>query len=141
MSDLVEQLRFKWRVWATQGGCLELKAADRIEALEAALAEMTRRRDEWRKKAEGYDAVRLALREKVGTPWPPNMSRLLWAGIAADEKKRADDAEAALAKADFLTDRINDWTPDNLTDESCTDWLGHVEPALTAYRQARDATR
>ena len=76
------------------------EAAARIEALEAALAEMTRRRDEWRKKAEGYDAVRLALREKVGSPWPPHMSRLLWAGIAADEKKRADDAEAALLAAD-----------------------------------------
>jgi hypothetical protein len=65
-----------------------------VEALRAELAEMTRRRDEWRKKAEGYDAVRLALREKVGSPWPPHLSRLLWAGIAADEKKRADDAEA-----------------------------------------------
>jgi hypothetical protein len=65
-----------------------------VEALRAELAEMTRRRDEWRKKAEGYDAVRLALREKVGTPWPPHLSRVLWAGIAADEKKRADDAEA-----------------------------------------------
>lgn len=70
----------------------------RAEAAEKALDEMTRRRDEWRKKAEGYDAVRLALREKVGTPWPPNMSRLLWAGIAADEKKRADDAEAEVAR-------------------------------------------
>jgi hypothetical protein len=59
---------------------------------------MTRRRDEWRKKAEGYDAVRRALREKVGSPWPPSMSRLLWAGIAADEKQRADDAEAALRR-------------------------------------------
>ena len=37
-DDMVEQLRFKWRVWATQGGCIELKAADRIEALKAALA-------------------------------------------------------------------------------------------------------
>lgn len=64
------------------------------ERLRAELAEMTRRRDEWRKKAEGYDAVRLALREKVGAPWPPHLSRALWTGIAADEKKRADDAEA-----------------------------------------------
>lgn len=71
-----------------------------IEWVPAAnLAEMTRRRDAWQAKAEGYDAVRLALREKVGTPWPPNMSRLLWAGIAADEKKRADDAEADLTEA------------------------------------------
>ena len=106
------------------------EAADRIEALEAALVEMTRRRDEWRKKAEGYDAVRLALREKVGTPWPPNMSRLLWAGIAADEKKRADDAEAALAKADELADAVADnaWRTDR------------EKETLTAYRQARGAT-
>ena len=48
--------------------------------------EARRRRDEWRKKAEGFDEVRLALREKVGASWPPNMSRALWAGIAADEK-------------------------------------------------------
>lgn len=80
-----------------------------IAALEARLAEMTRRRDEWRKKAEGFDEVRQALREKVGAPWPPNMSRALWAGIAADEKKRADAAEARLAealKALEETDRI-----------------------------------
>ena len=61
--------------------------------------EAIRRRDAWKSKAEGYDAVRKALREKVGAPWPPNLSRALWAGIAADEKKRADDAEAKLAKA------------------------------------------
>ena len=81
---------------------------DRIEALEAALDEMTRRRDEWRKKAEGFDAVRLALREKVGAPWPPNMSRLLWAGIAADEKKRADDAEADASR---LWEALNELRP------------------------------
>lgn len=65
---------------------------DRISVLERERDEAYRRRDEWKKKAEGYDAVRRALREKVGSPWPPNLSRALWAGIAADEKKRADDA-------------------------------------------------
>lgn len=82
------------------------EAADRIEQLAAtneALVkerdEAIRRRDAWKSKAEGYDAVRKALREKVGAPWPPNLSRALWAGIAADEKKRADDADAKLAKA------------------------------------------
>jgi hypothetical protein len=68
----------------------------RIDDLEASLSEMTRRRDEWRKKSDGYDDVRIALREKVGAPWPPNLSRLLWAGIAADQKKTADDLRAAL---------------------------------------------
>lgn len=76
-----------------------LAQSERIGALEAKLMEMTRRRDEWRRKADGYEDVRLALREKVGAPWPPNLSRALWAGLAADEKKRADDAEAKLAKA------------------------------------------
>ena len=82
------------------------EAADRIEQLAAtneALVkerdEAIRRRDAWKSKAEGYDAVQKALREKVGAPWPPNLSRALWAGIAADEKKRADDADAKLAKA------------------------------------------
>ena len=94
-SERAEATRRKWEDWRQ----IATLARASAEALEAALAEMTRRRDEWRKKAEGYDAVRLALREKVGTPWPPNMSRLLWAGIAADEKKRADDAEAAINAA------------------------------------------
>ena len=69
-----------------------------IARLKAERDEALRRRDGWRAKAEGYDAVRLALREKVGTPWPPHMSRLLWAGIAADEKKRADDAASEIAR-------------------------------------------
>jgi hypothetical protein len=72
---------------------------DEVRELKAQLKEMTRRRDEWRKRAEGFDAIRHALREKVGAPWPPNLSRALWAALAADEKKRADDAEAQLAEA------------------------------------------
>jgi hypothetical protein len=72
---------------------------DEVRELKAQLKEMTRRRDEWRKRAEGFDAIRHALREKVGAPWPPNLSRALWAALAADEKKRADDAEAQLAGA------------------------------------------
>lgn len=71
--------------------------------------EARRRRDEWRKKAEGYDAVRLALREKVGAPWPPNLSRALWAGIAADEKKRADDAEARAEAALRCLRQHHEW--------------------------------
>ena len=109
------------------------EAAARIEALEAALAEMTRRRDEWRKKAEGYDAVRLALREKVGSPWPPHMSRLLWAGIAADEKKRADDAEAALLAADELALAVDAYNRAGAG--PLTGWQD-VQDALAAYRRA-----
>ena len=128
-------------------------AADRIERLEAALSEMTRRRDEWRKKAEGFDAVRLALREKVGTPWPPHMSRLLWAGIAADEKKRADDAEAALQAADELAESTRPFAACVFNDNGDvtvsqgnlrrSDWL-RLDRTATAYRKARggrDMTR
>jgi hypothetical protein len=81
-------------------------AAARIAALEAERDEALRRRDAWRAKAEGYDAVRLALREKVGAPWPQKLSRLMWAGIAADEKKRADDAEAEVAKLNVAIKRL-----------------------------------
>ena len=140
MSDLVQRLR----KGDPFGGVMQ-RAADRIEALEAELAEMTRRRDEWRKKAEGYDAVRMALRGKVGTPWPPHMSRLLWAGIAADEKKRADDAEAALLAADEAISAMNftvalahhiehgDGSTILLMDEI----LSAQNMALAAYRRAR----
>lgn len=102
MDDLVKRLLLNTPVITQEhmDAATELmpKAAARIEALEAERDEARRRRDEWRKKAEGYDAVRKALREKVGAPWPPNLSRALWAGLAADEKKRADDAEAENAK-------------------------------------------
>ena len=69
-----------------------------IARLVAERDEATRRRDAWKAKADGFDAVRLALREKVGAPWPPSLSRVLWAGIAADEKARADAAEAVIAR-------------------------------------------
>lgn len=81
--------------------------ANCIEELEAELVEARRRRDAWRAKAEGYDEVRLALREKVGAPWPPNLSRILWAGIAADERRRADDAEAEVER---LREVLGCWT-------------------------------
>lgn len=100
---------------------LAAQAAE-IERLRGKLAraveerdEAIRRRDAWKVKAEGYDAVRKALREKVGAPWPPNLSRALWAGLAADEKKRADDAEAKLAKAVAMLDKtrlvLAEWEP------------------------------
>ena len=135
-DDLVKRLRFCAHIHPQFGnpenGKLFAEAAARIEALEAALEEMTRRRDEWRKKAEGYDAVRLALREKVGTPWPPNMSRVLWAGIAADEKRRADDAEAALLAADELAQAALACHP-YVEELRCGDDL---RAALAAYRRA-----
>ena len=58
-------------------------------------------------------------------------------GMTAEAADRIEALEGALAKADFLIDRINDWSPDGLTDENCSDWIGHVEPALARYREAR----
>lgn len=75
-----------------------VQAQSLIAELRGEMDEARRRRDEWRKKAEGYDEVRLALREKVGAPWPPNMSRILWAGIAAAERTRAETAEAEVKR-------------------------------------------
>jgi len=80
------------------------EAVDEVARLRADLAEMTRRRDEWRAKAEGYDAIRLALREKIGDPGPPHLARLIWAGIAADRKQTIAAARAAwLAARDAKT--------------------------------------
>ena len=55
-DELVKRLR-------TSPWCQPMKreAADRIEALEAALAEMTRRRDHWKALAEGQDFTRVYL--------------------------------------------------------------------------------
>jgi hypothetical protein len=87
-------------------GPVEYVRADLFADLEAEKAkaeaerdEARRRRDEWKKKAEGFDAVCTALREKVGAPWPPHLSRVMWAGLAAAEKARADRAEALLKEA------------------------------------------
>lgn len=71
----------------------------RAEAAEAERDEARRRRDEWRKKAAGIEAMERALREKIGNPPPPQMSRFLWAGLAAAETRRADAAEAQLREA------------------------------------------
>lgn len=96
-------------------------AEKRADAAEAALSEMARRRDEWKAKAEGYDAVRMALREKVTAPWPPSLSRVLWAGIAADEKSRADAAEAEVKR---LREALGNIRELNLTaeDENGHQW-------------------
>ena len=87
------------QLWFSDPGSeYEYVPAARLTEAEAALAEMTRRRDEWRARAEGFDAVRAALREKVGGDGALTWSRVLSAGIAADEKKRADAAEAEVAR-------------------------------------------
>ena len=120
-DDLVERLE-KYRPineWgAGEHHVILDEAAARIRSLEAQRDEAQRRRDAWRKKAEGYDAVCLALREKVGSPWPPHMSRLLWAGIAAAEKTRADRAEAQRDEAvGLLRELMGTHDADALSDD------------------------
>ena len=84
-----------------------IRSADEyIAALEDELAEARRRRDEWRRKAEGYDAVRAALHAKIGDPGPARLSKLIWVGLAASEKKRADDAEARIAELEAVIARL-----------------------------------
>ncbi len=106
--------------------------AAEIERLQAQLAEMTRRRDEWQKKADGFDEIRLALREKVGRPWPPSLSRALWAGIAADEKKRADDAGVRVAELEHDIHEASD--PDFLF--GAMDNVADMDVTLTDYAAA-----
>ncbi|SHE78690.1 hypothetical protein SAMN05444339_10260 [Loktanella atrilutea] len=98
--------------------------------------EAYRRRDAWRAKAEGYDDVRLALREKVGAPWPPNLSRLMWAGLAADEKKRADDAGAEntrLRNLLFDVEAVLIGPSDEY--DGCAEVLAKVRAALSEWRE------
>ena len=55
--------------------------------------------------------------------------------LAIDE---AQDAIRALAaerdalrdEAEFLLERLHEWSSDNLTDENCGDWFGHVDPSM-----------
>jgi len=117
---------------------------DRISVLERERDEAYRRRDEWKKKAEGYDAVRRALREKVGSPWPPNLSRALWAGIAADEKKRADDArcEALEAAIKAIRDaRQNSPYTRNRTPSFVSGLLDGYEAAAQAVEHLSESER
>lgn len=36
----------------------------------------------------------------------------------------------------FLLDRLDEFSADNLTDETARDWFGHVEPAAARLRAA-----
>jgi hypothetical protein len=54
---------------------------------------------------------------------------------------RADESRAFRGTTRFLIERLDEWSADNLTDDSARDWLGHVEPAIDRARAAlnRDA--
>ncbi len=87
----------------------------RAQAAERDLAEARRRRDEWRAKAEGYDDVCRALREKIGDPPPAQLSRFLWAGVAAMERRRAEAAERERDEARALIAACEPWLKDGET--------------------------
>lgn len=113
------------------------KEKDRADRLESERDEALRRRDEWRRKAEGFDDVRKALREKIGEPWPPTMSRALWAGIAADQKKRADDAEA---ERDRLREALEEIERLYYTEGKDASWrAAHMRAIATDAIEARAA--
>lgn len=83
------------------------------------------------------------------TQLPENRKPLSWQDIPFSErpkahpsterleieklKERVAELEAALGE---LLPRLNDWSADNLTDENCRDWFGHVEPPLHRARNA-----
>lgn len=75
----------------------------RAETAEAALKEMTRRRDAWRRKAAGYDELAAAVRKGVEDAGPRDLGRVFLRGaLVAQERQiqtltaRADAAEAGL---------------------------------------------
>ena len=63
-------------------------------------------------------------------------------GMSVERCERiTDDAAAALRalaaerdalrdEAEFLLERLHEWSSDNLTDENCDDWFGHVDPSM-----------
>lgn len=67
---------------------------DRAERAEAALAEMTRRRDTWREKAKDVDVLRAAVRAGIKEAGPANLSRIFLRGALAESERRLAETEA-----------------------------------------------
>ncbi|MCB5411797.1 hypothetical protein [Pseudogemmobacter faecipullorum] len=72
--------------------------------LVAELKEMTRRRDEWRKKAAGYDELVAAVRRGVEKAGERNLSRVFMRGALIEATSRAERAEARLAELEAERD-------------------------------------
>ena len=72
-------------------------AEERLRAVEADLAEAIRRRDAWKAKAEGYDEIAAAVRAKIKAE-PATLARILLKGALIEAEKRAEAAEAELAR-------------------------------------------
>lgn len=70
----------------------------RAETAEAALVEMTRRRDAWRQKAAGYDELAAAVRKGVADAGPRDLGRIFLRGALVEQAHRVDDLQAIVAK-------------------------------------------
>ncbi|VDS07529.1 hypothetical protein PARHAE_00706 [Paracoccus haematequi] len=57
------------------------------------LYEMTRRRDEWKRKAEGCDELAAAVRAGINDAGERNLSRVFLRGTLVDSERRLKDAE------------------------------------------------
>lgn len=53
-------------------------------------------------------------------------------GESSENIKANLDALRTAAKVALA--RINEWEADNLADDNCRDWIGHVQPALEQLR-------
>ena len=69
-----------------------------IARLEADLAESNRRRDGWKEKAEGYDALAAAVRAKIGTDNRVSMSRVVLTGALYEAESRVKARDAVIAQ-------------------------------------------
>lgn len=69
---------------------------DVVRELRDQLAEMTRRRDEWRAKAEGYDDLRAAVRKGIAGAGDRNLSRVFLRGAMVELQAQVADLTHAL---------------------------------------------
>lgn len=69
----------------------------REDIADAQLSEMTRRRDEWRRKAEGYDELAAAVRAGIEEAGDRNLSRVFLRGALVDSERRLRDLEDRVA--------------------------------------------
>jgi len=66
-----------------------------VARLRLDIAEMTRRRDEWRAKCDGYDALRAAVRVGIDEAGDRNLSRVFLRGALLERDLTLSDARAA----------------------------------------------
>lgn len=76
---------------------------DLFTAMQAERDEARRRRDEWRKKAEGFDALQSAVRQGIDEAGDRNLSRVFLRGALVVSEKERDAAIARAEKAEAAT--------------------------------------